>query len=85
MRTHITTAGAFPTKALRDSQRLQTADPETTTTVEVDKDTGRPLITVRGPRDADGNANVIDPRNIRVCKSFMHAINEALQPRDPTA
>jgi hypothetical protein len=83
VRTHITNSGAFPAKTLRDNQRLQTLDPRTTLTVNVDKDSGRPLITIVGP-DADNTANVIDPRNIRACKSFIHAINEAFTACLPT-
>jgi len=82
VRTHITNSGAFSTKALRDGQRLQTEDPRTQLTVNVDKDTGRPQITIIGPNAAENRAVVIDPRNIKACKSFIHAIDEAITPRE---
>jgi hypothetical protein len=80
VRTHITNNGALPTKALRNNQRLQTLDPRASLTVNVDKDTGRPLITIVGP-STENTATVIDPRNIRACKSFIHTIDEAIEPR----
>ena len=82
MQTHITNSGAFPSKALREGQRLQTEDPPTTLTVNVDKGNGPPQITIIGPNAADNRANIIDPRNIKACKSFIHAINEAITPRE---
>lgn len=44
-------------------------------TVNVDRDTGRPLITLRGPSNT---ARITDPRNIKACKSFIHAIDETI-------
>lgn len=80
MRTHITNAGSFPTKALRDGQRLQTLQADTVLTVNVDREGGRNLITIVGP-NADNTANVVDPRNIKACKIFIHAINDGIVPR----
>jgi hypothetical protein len=76
VRAHIV-SGALPTKVLRNDQVLQTLEPRTSLTVNIDKDTGRPLITLLAPFDI--RTNVIEPRNIRACKSFIHAINEAIE------
>jgi hypothetical protein len=80
VRTHITNSGAFNTKALRDGQVLQTEEPRTQLTVNVDKDNGRNQITIIGP-GTDNDAQIIDPRNIKACKSFIHTINRAITPR----
>jgi len=85
VRTHITNSGAFSTKTLREGQVLQTEEPQTQLTVNVEKDSARNggrLITIIGPNAADNRAPVVDPRNIKACKSFIHAIDEAITPRD---
>jgi hypothetical protein len=73
----ITNSGAFTTSTLTNGQRLTNLLARELT-ANVATNTGRPEVTITGFEGAPrSDILVIEPNNIRACKSFIHAVTLA--------